>query len=204
MLEDEMNSILNHCHTLPCGGHFGGQRTAAKVLQSCFYWPSLFKDAHQLVSTCDKCQQTRKDEQPMQTILEVEMFDLWGMDFMGPFPPSFNNLYILLAVDYVSKWVEAIPTRTNDTRVVAQFLRSHIFSRFGTPRALITDNGTHFCNKMIDKVLHKYEVRHRTPLAYHPQTNGQAGVSNREMKSILEKTVNSSRKDWSKKIEDAL
>ena len=155
--EDEMHSILDHCHTLPCGGHFGGQRTAAKVLQSGFYWPSLFKDAHQFVSNCDKCQRigniSRKDEPPMHPILEVELFDLWGIDFMGPFPASYNNVYILLAVDYVSKWVEAIPTRTNDAKVVAQFLRSNIFSRFGTPRALITDNGTHFCNKVIDKIL---------------------------------------------------
>ena len=206
--EDEMHSILNHCHTLPCGGHFGGQRTAAKVLQSGFYWPSLFKDAHQFVSTCDKCQRmgniSRKDEPPMHPILEVELFDLWGIDFMGPFPASYNNLYILLAVDYVSKWVEAIPTRTNDAKVVAQFLRSNIFSRFGTPRALITDNGTHFCNKVIEKVLQKYGVRHRTSLAYHPQSNGQAEISNREIKYILEKTVNSSRKDLSKKIDDVL
>ena len=206
--EDEMHSILNHCHTLPCGGHFGGQRTAAKVLQSGFYWPSLFKDAHQFVSTCDKCQRmgniSRKDEPLMHPILEVELFDLWGIDFMGPFPASYNNLYILLAVDYVSKWVEAIPTRTNDAKVVAQFLRSNIFSRFGTPRALITDNGTHFCNKVIDKVLQKYGVRHRTSLAYHPQSNGQAEVSNREIMYILEKTVKSSRNDWSKKIDDAL
>ena len=206
--EDEMHSILNHCHTLPCGGHFGGQRTAAKVLQSGFYWPSLFKDAHQFVSTCEKCQRmgniSRKDERPMHPILEVALFDLWGIDFMGPFPASYNNLYFLLAVDYVSKWVEAIPTRTNDAKVVAHFLRSNIFSRFGTPRALITDNGTHFCNKVIDKVLQKYGVRHRTSLAYHPQSNGQAEVSNREIKYILEKTVNSSVKDWSKKIDDAL
>ena len=206
--EDEMHSILNHCHALPCGGHFGGQRTAAKVLQSGFYWPSLFKDAHQFVSTCDKCQRmgniSRKDEPPMHPILEVEVFDLWGIDFMGPFPASYNNLYILLAVDYVSKWVEAIPTRTNDAKVVAQFLRSNIFSRFGTPRTLITDNGTHFCNKVIDRVLQKYGVRHRTSLAYHPKSNGQAEVSNREIKYILEKTVNSSRKDWSKKMDDAL
>ena len=206
--EDEMHNILNHCHTLSCGGQFGGQRTGAKVLQSGFYWPSLFKDAHQFVSTCDKCQRmgniSRKDEPPMHPILEVEFFDLWGIDFMGPFPASYNNLYILLAVDYVSKWVEAIPTRTNDAKVVAQFLRSNIFSRFGTPRALITDNGTHFCNKVIDKVLQKYGVRHRTSLAYHPQSNGQAEVSNREIKYILGKTVNSSRKDWSKKIDDAL
>ena len=208
MPEDEMHSILNHCHTRPCGGHFGGQRKAAKVLQLGFYWPSLFKDAHQFVSTCDKCKRmgniSRKDEPPMHPILEVELFDLWGIDFMGPFPESYSNLYILLAVDYVSKWVEAIPTRTNDAKVVAQFLRSNIFSRFGTPRALITYNGTHFCNKVIDKVLQKYGVRHRTSLAYHPQSNGQAEVSNREIKYILEKTVKSSRKDWSKKIDDAL
>ena len=79
---------------------------------------------------------------------------------MGPFSSSFSNLYTLLAVDYVSKWVEAIPTRTNDAKVVANFLRSHIFTRFGTPRALVTDGGTHSCNKLIDNVLRKYGVRH--------------------------------------------
>ena len=206
--EDEMGSILNHCHTLSCGGHFGGHRTAEKVLQSCFYWPSLFKDAHQFVSTCDKCQRmggiSKRDEPPMRSILKVELFDLWGMDFMGPFPFSFSNLYILLVVAYVSKWVEAIPTRINDANVVVKFLRSHIFTWFGTPRALITDSDTHFCNKLVDKVFPKYGVRHRTSLAYHPQANGQAEVSNQEIKSILEKTVSSSRKDWSKKIDDAL
>ena len=132
----------------------------------------------------------------MSTILEVELFDLWGMDFMGPFPPSFSNLYVLLAVHYVSKWVEEIPTCTNDASVVAKFLRNHIYTQFGTPRALITYGGTHFCNKMVDRVLQKYGVRHRTSLAYHPQENRQAEVSNQEIKSILEKTVNSSRKDW--------
>ena len=191
-----MESILSHCHTLACGGHFGGNRTTAKVLQSGFYWPTLFKDANQFVSTYDKCQRmgsiSKRDEPPLQPMLEIELFDIWGMDFMGLFPSSFSNLYILLAVDYVSKWVVAIPTRTNDAKVVASFLRSHIFTRFGTPRALITDEGTHFCNKLVDNVLKKYGVWHRTALAYHPQTNGQAEVSNREIKSILEKTFNSS------------
>ena len=140
VLEDEMGSILHHCHTLSCGGHFGGQRTVAKVLQSGLYWPSLFKDAHQFVSTYDKCQGmgsiSKRDEPPMRTILEVELFDLGGMDFMGPFPSSFGNLYILLTVDYVSKWVEAILTHTNDASVVVKFLRSHIFTRFGTPTSI--------------------------------------------------------------------
>ena len=91
---------------------------------------------------------------------------------MGPFPSSFNNLYILLVVDYVSKLEEAIPTHTNDAKVVAKFPPSHIFTRFGAPRVLITDGGTHFCNKLVDSVLRKYGVRHCTTFAYHPQTNG--------------------------------
>ena len=144
------------------GGHFGGNRIAAKVIQLGFYWLTLFKDAHHFVSTCDKCQRmgsiSKRDEPPLQPILEVELFDIWAMDFMGHFPSSFSNLYILLAVDYVSKWVEAIPTRTNDAKVVANFLHSHIFTRFRTPRELITDGGTHFCKKLIDNVLRNYGV----------------------------------------------
>ena len=181
-------------------GAFWRQRTAAKVLQSGFYWPTLFKDAHHFVAICDKCQRmgniSKLDEPPMSLILKVDLFDLWGMDFMGPFPSSFSHMYILLAVDYVSKWVEAIPTRTNDASVVVKFLQSHIFTRFDTPQALIPDGGTLFCNKLVDKVLQKYGVRHRTSLAYVLQANGQAEVSNHEIKSILQKTVNSSRKDW--------
>ena len=123
---------------------------------------------------------SKNDEPLMSTILEVELFDLWGMDFMGPFPPSFSNLYILLAVDYVSKWVEAIPKRTNDANVVAKFLRSHIFTRFDTPRALITDGGTHFYNKMVDKVLQKYGVWHRTSLVPSTGKWASRGVEPRD------------------------
>ena len=71
---------------------------------------------------------------PLNPILEVELFDVWGIDFMGPFPDSFGHQYILLAVNYVSKWVEAIPCKTNDNKVVVKFLKENIFSRFGTPR----------------------------------------------------------------------
>ena len=123
----------------------------------------------------------------MCTILEVELFDLLGMDFMGPFPSSFSNLYILLVVDYVFKWVKAIPTRTNDASVVVKFLPSHIFTQFGTPRALIMDSGTHFCNKLVDKVLQKYGVRHCTSRTYHSQENGQAEVSNRGISPLWRK-----------------
>ena len=104
---------------------------------------------------------------PQMGILEVEVFDLWGLDFMRAFTSSCRNQYILLAVDYVSKWVEAIATPTNDAKVVLKFLKKNIFTRFGVPRALITDNGTHFCNKSMEKLLAKYGVHHRTSTPYH-------------------------------------
>ena len=107
-------------------------------------------------------------------------------------------------MDYVSKWVEAIATPTNDARVVVKFMKKHIFTRFGTPRAVISDGGKHFCNDQLDRLLSKYGVTHKVGLAYHPQTSGQVEVSNRELKRILEKTVDSNRKDWSMKLDDAL
>ncbi|XP_015970507.1 uncharacterized protein LOC107493983 [Arachis duranensis] len=91
-------------------------------------------------------------------------------DFMGPFPTSYSNNYILVAVDYVSKWVEAIATPTNDNKVVMNFLRKHIFCRFGVPRAIISDGGSHFCNKPLEALLLKYGVKHKVATPYHPQT----------------------------------
>jgi len=91
---------------------------------------------------------------PLNPILEVELFNAWGIDFMGPFPNSFGHQYILLAIDYVSQWVEVIPCKTNDNKVVVKFLKENIFSRFGTPRDIISDNGTHFCKELL-KLLYK-------------------------------------------------
>ncbi|KAK2359233.1 hypothetical protein QL285_084625 [Trifolium repens] len=205
---EEATSILWHCHNSPYGGHYNGERTAAKVLQSGFYWPTLFKDAHEHAQRCDNCQRTggisKRNEMPLQNILVVEVFDCWGIDFVGPFPSSFSNEYILVAVDYVSKWVEAIASPKADGKTVIKFLKKNIFTRFGTPRVLISDGGSHFCNSQLAKALEHYGVKHKVASPYHPQTNGQAEVSNREIKRILEKTVSTSRKDWSLKLDEAL
>ena len=123
---------------------------------------------------------------------------------MGSFPPSFGFVYILLAVDYVSKWVEAKATRTDDAKVVVDFVDTNIFSRFGTPKAIISDRGKHFCNRTLEAVLKKYGVTHRVSTAYHPQTNGQAEASNRQIKGIIEKTINPVKKYWSIRLDDAL
>ena len=146
----------------------------------------------------------KRNEMPLQRVLVVQIFYVWDIDFMGFFPPSFGNLYILLAVDYVSKWVEAIACPKNDANTVVGFIQRNIFSRYGALRTIISDEGRHVANKFFAKHLSRYGVRHAMGLAYHPQSNGQAEISTREIKNIMEKIVNTSRKDWSVKLDDAL
>ncbi|PNX87936.1 hypothetical protein L195_g044036 [Trifolium pratense] len=167
---EEATSIMWHCHNSPYGGHYNRERAAAKVLQSGFFWPTLFKDTYEYVQKCDSCQRTGG----------------------------------ISKLDYVSKWVEAIASPKADGKTVIKFLKKNIFTRFGTPRVLISDGGSHFCNSQLAKALEHYGVRHKVASPYHPQTNGQAEVSNREIKKILEKTVSASRKDWSMKLDEAL
>ncbi|XP_034679906.1 uncharacterized protein LOC117909969 [Vitis riparia] len=100
--------------------------------------------------------------------------------------------------DYISKWVEAEALQTNDARVVVKFLKKNIFARFGTPRAIISDGGSNFCNSQFESLLGKYGETHHIATPYHPQISGQVEVSNHELKRILEKTVNSSKRDWSR------
>ncbi|GKC00309.1 reverse transcriptase domain-containing protein [Tanacetum coccineum] len=125
---------------------------------------------------------------PQNAIQVCEIFDVWGINFIRPFPSSHGNKYILVAVDYLLKWVEAKALPTNDARVVVKFLKS-LFARFGRPRAIISDRGTYFYNDQFAKVMSKYGVTHRLATAYHPQTSGQVEVSNRGLKRILEKDV---------------
>ncbi|CAA7034375.1 unnamed protein product [Microthlaspi erraticum] len=127
---------------------------------------------------------------PLNPILEVEIFDVWGIDFMGPFKPSSNgHNYILVAVDYVSKWIEAIPSPACDAKVVIKLFRTIIFPRYGIPRVVISDGGSHFINKVFEKLMKSYGVKHKVATPYHPQTSGQVKVSNRQINAILEKTA---------------
>nr|GEZ37874.1 reverse transcriptase domain-containing protein [Tanacetum cinerariifolium] len=145
----EAIDILKACHKRPTEGHHGPNNTAKKVFKSSFYWPTIYRDAHDLVKSCDAYQRQGKisqwDEMLQNSIQVCEIFYVWGIDFIGPFLSSRENKYILVAIDYLSKWVEAKALPTNDARVVCKILKS-LFSRFGTTPAIISDRGTHFCN----------------------------------------------------------
>ncbi|GJV27098.1 reverse transcriptase domain-containing protein [Tanacetum coccineum] len=124
VLGQEAVDILTACHSGPTGGYYGANYTTKMVFDSRFYWPTIYKDAHELVKNCYSCQRQRKisqrDEMLQNSIQVCEIFNVWGIDFMGPFLSSRGNKYILIAVDYLSKWVEAKALPTNDARVVLQ------------------------------------------------------------------------------------
>ena len=111
----------------------------------------FFKYAQFIVQECDRI--SKRDQMPQNAMLEVELFDVWRIDFMGPFPPSFGKNYILVAVDYVPKWVEVMELPINDAKYIVKFLKTNIFTRFRVPKALISDEGTHFLNRLMENML---------------------------------------------------
>nr|GEW05651.1 reverse transcriptase domain-containing protein [Tanacetum cinerariifolium] len=179
----EAVDILKACHNGPTERHHGPNYTAKKVF--------------------DFGKILQRDEMPQNSIQVCEIFDVWVINFIGLFPSSRENKYILVAFNYLSKWIKAKALPTNDTRVVFKFLKS-LFARFGTPRTIISDRGMHFCNDQFTKVMLKYGVNHRLATAYHSQTSGQVKVANRGLKIILERTVCKNRASWLDKLDDAL
>ncbi|GJZ45506.1 reverse transcriptase domain-containing protein [Tanacetum coccineum] len=171
----EANDIHKACHEGPIGGHHSANLTAQKVFDAGFFWLTIYRDAHTMIILVIACQ--RQAKFTTNEMLQNAIQDYEILDVMG--------------------------LHTNDARVVVKFLKS-LFARFGTPRAIISDRGTHFCNDQFAKVMSKYGVTHRLATAYHPQTSGQVEVSNRGLKRILERTVGENRASWSDKLDDAL
>ena len=116
---------------------------------------------------------------PLNSNFQVELFDVWGIEFMEPFPKSKDCEYILVAVDYVSKWVEALPCRAADAKHARNMFHEIIFPHFGTPRMVISDGGSHFINQTFRNFLKELGVKHNIATPYHPQTRGQAETSNK-------------------------
>ena len=147
-----MYDILQACHDGPCGGHFSDKRTTYKVLHQGYYQPTLFKDAAKYVQGCDRCQwlgrPTTADEMPLQNQVKIEPFEKWGLDFVGPISPmSQKKRHILVCTDYVTKWVEAKALLRAIEKSVIEFIYEEIFTCFGIPREIVTDNGAHFVSK---------------------------------------------------------
>jgi hypothetical protein len=137
---------------------------------------------------------------PLTINLQIELFDVRGIDYMGPFPKSGKFEYILVAVDYVSKWVEALPCRTANHKSSIRMSEETTFPRFGTPRLVISDGGSHFIDKPFKKYLMNHGIQHNVTTPYHLQTSGQGETSKKQIKNILQKTVDQMGIKWKDKL----
>jgi hypothetical protein len=153
---------LRKCHSAEYGGHYSHFRTQAKVWSSGFYWPEMHEDTKRFVASCPECQRegniSQRNSVPVRYNLQIDLFDVWGIDFMGPFKNSHGYEHILVMVDYVSKWVEAMPCRKASTEESIAMIKSMIFPHFGTLRILISNGGTHFTGKNFKKCLSKLGI----------------------------------------------
>ena len=144
---------------------------------------------------------------PLRPVMAARAFAKWGIDFVGPIKPPVCHThaeYIIVATNYLTKWVEAKATMKNDARTIAKFLYEYVFTRYGLPIELVSDQGVHFINEVIEFLLEEFMVIHRRSAPYHPQANGQAESTNKTLYIALTKVVENSRTDWEQKLHSIL
>ncbi|MCO5580816.1 hypothetical protein L7F22_034688 [Adiantum nelumboides] len=209
--EEEYIPILQQAHSGQAGGHFSAEKMAKSILYAGIWWPTLFMDAEEFVKRCDDCQRTKtlrgRDDMPLRSMMRAIAFAKWGIDFVGPIAPlayKSHAQYIIVAIDYLTKWVEAKATTKNDAKTTAQFLYENIFTRYGLPIEIVSDRGTHFINEVTEQLLDEFMVIHCKSAPYHPQANGQAESTNKILVTVLTKIVSESRTDWDQKLHLAL
>uniref|UniRef100_A0A2N9HV07 RNA-directed DNA polymerase n=1 Tax=Fagus sylvatica TaxID=28930 RepID=A0A2N9HV07_FAGSY len=205
----ESQMVMKETHAGECGEHQGKKRLYQCLLTLGYYWPTMKKDAADFVKTCHTCQVQanliHSHPTGLQNMTTPWPFHTWGLDLIGPINPASGGcIWILVATEYFTKWVEAIPLRKATGAAVANFIREHIITRFGIPYKLVTDNGTPFINKDVREMLEHYRVKHRRSTPYYPQGNGQAEATNRMLLRILSKMVFDYGNDWKAHLADVL
>ncbi|KAL2235239.1 UNVERIFIED_CONTAM: Gag-Pol polyprotein [Sesamum indicum] len=200
--------VLREIHEGSCGNHSGARSLAQKVARQGYFWPTLMTDSKEFVRRCEKCQryasQIHTPAVPMTPILITCPFDQWDIDILGPFPLArAQKKFVIVAVEYFSKWVEVEAVSKISEREVINFIWKNIVCRFGIPRVLISDNGTQFQGRQITSWLQELKIQQNFTAIGHPQANGQTEVTNRTILQHLKSRL-SSKKDWSDELPGVL
>jgi hypothetical protein len=201
----ELDPLLYMMHNDPTSGHFASENMFNKIRER-YYWPQMFEDIRNYANACDSCQRRGKSKktQHLHPIPVHGPFFQMGIDFVGPLPiTNKGNRYIIVAMDYLTKWPEARPVPHATAEATADFLYDDIICRHGCPSRILTDRGTHFNNRMINNLMGKFGIKHLLSSPYHPQTNGLVERFNRTLCEALAKLVNHSN-EWDKYVAPAL
>ncbi|CAJ2652721.1 unnamed protein product [Trifolium pratense] len=207
--ESEVASILGEIHEGINGQHVGGRSLARKALRAGFYWPTMQADAKEHVKKCDKCQRHGDmhlaPPNELKTLSSPWPFSWWGMDLLGPFPTAAGqNKYLIVAVDYFTKWIEAEPLAHITTFNVLRFFKRNILARFGIPQVVITDNATQFTDKKVREFMAKIGTTQHFTSVEHPQTNGQAEAANRVILRGLKRRLDEAKGKWTEELHSVL
>ncbi|MCO5561636.1 hypothetical protein L7F22_015257 [Adiantum nelumboides] len=205
---EEIPSILEGLHEEACGGHFAQELTAKKILLSGYVWPSLHIDVQHWCKSCHNCQVNGNKHLlhgPRQLVLANGPFEKWGIDAMGPLPRTKNGkLYIFVAIDYMTRWVEAQSVTRVNEKTVSRFVYTHICCRFGTPLEIVSDNGPGFRKGLLTEVCEELHILHRHSTPYYPQSNGLVEKANGIIAGIIRKMVKNKTKLWDDFLDGAL
>ena len=204
-------AIITEAHEGIVGGHFSANITLHKVLTALYWWPSMKKDIHLYCTQCDICQRVGSkistNLQPLHPTMPTEVFQKWGLDFIGPVNPpakGTKNRYIITATDYTTKWVEARALKDNTAKSTTKFPFEEIITKFGCPLEFVSNQGSHFINDTIKVFTQEFMILHWKSTTYYPQANGQEESTNNVIKIALTKMVNANRTDWDTKLHASL
>jgi hypothetical protein len=199
--KEEAKEILEEVHEGSCGSHIGARSLAGKILKAGFFWPELHSDAARYVRTCDKCQRFSNlhyaPGEPLKSVLSPWPFFMWGVDILGPFPTSWKQArWIIVAVDYFTKWVEVEPISSISAEQVKKFYWRRIICRFGLPKYIVSDNGTQFASEKVVNFCKEKGIQNTFISVEHPEANGQAESANKVILKALKRRLSSKREAW--------
>ncbi|MCO5603989.1 hypothetical protein L7F22_058146 [Adiantum nelumboides] len=204
----EIPKILKGLHEEACGGHFFHELILKKVLLAGYVWPTINADVQHWCRSCHNCQvngNKRLLYGPRQAVIANGPFEKWGIDAMRPLPRTANGkLYILVAIDYMTRWVEAQSVAKVNEKIVNKFVYTHICCRFGTPLEIVSDNGPGFRRGLLTEVCEELKISHRHSTPYYPQSNGLVEKANGIIMGIIRKMVESKPKRWDNFLDGAI
>jgi len=207
--ENQTQYLMDELHTGICGFHSGSRTMASRILRAGYYWPTLKTDCDRYVQRCTRCQQhgnlLHAKPEELHTIMSPWPFAMWGMDILGPFSPGRGQVkFLLVAVDYFTKWIEVEPLATITAQQVQKFVWHNLICRFGVPKTIITDNGRQFIDKGLADFYKGLHIHHVTSSVEHPQTNGQAEAANKVILKELKKRLGEAKGTWADELLEVL
>lgn len=207
---DEAKQIIEEVHSGICGAHQSGPKMKMKIKRLGYYWPSMVKDCIDYAKKCHLCQIhgdfIHQHPNALHPTVASWPFEMWGTDIVGPIDPpsSRGHRFILVAIDYFSKWAEAIPLRETKAEDIIRFFKTHILYRFGNPRRIISDNGPAFRSFKVSRFAEHHKIEWKFSTIYNPRANGLAEAFNKTLIGLLRKMVDKNHRNWHEKLNEAL